>query len=223
MPLFNFLHTPANNDENVKENVLRGTLGALLFALAGGVLWVLLSRVGFLSGLSGIVGLLCAVKGYALFGKKESKYGIFISIGATVLVLVIAWYFSLSWDVYDVMTSLHNEGVTDININFFESFGVAHVFLEYPDVSKSYFINLIVGLVLSGAAGFFYLSNFRSRQRAAQEAAQNPPAVYTDEYEESDETEETDETEEDEETEEAENDETEPSSEDEDKEEDKEE
>ena len=59
-----------------KERILAGTLGALLFALAGGVLWYVLYQFGFLAGISGLVGVVCAIKGYSIFAKKESIKGL---------------------------------------------------------------------------------------------------------------------------------------------------
>ena len=54
------------------ENVLAGTVGAFLFALVGGVLWYVLYQIGFLAAISGIVGVICAIKGYSFFAKRES-------------------------------------------------------------------------------------------------------------------------------------------------------
>ena len=72
--------TPAVESAPVKENVLAGAVGAFLFALVGGVLWFVLYLVGFFAGISGLVGAVCAVKGYSLFSKKESVKGIVIAI-----------------------------------------------------------------------------------------------------------------------------------------------
>ncbi|MBO5767302.1 MAG: hypothetical protein J6R49_02135, partial [Clostridia bacterium] len=55
-----------------QENVLAGIVGALLFSLAGGIVWFLLYQIGFLAAISGIIGVVCAIKGYAIFGKRES-------------------------------------------------------------------------------------------------------------------------------------------------------
>ena len=62
--------------EEVEENVLFGIIGAFLFSLVGGVLYYVLYQIGYLAAISGIVGVVCALKGYAFFAKKESKRGI---------------------------------------------------------------------------------------------------------------------------------------------------
>ena len=60
------------NNEKIRENVVAGIVGAFLFSLAGGILWFLLYLMGFVAGISGLVGAVCAVKGYSVFSKKES-------------------------------------------------------------------------------------------------------------------------------------------------------
>ena len=60
-----------NNQVVVKEeNFVAGLVGAFLFSLAGGIVWYLLYQIGFIASISGIIGVVCAVKGYAVFGKK---------------------------------------------------------------------------------------------------------------------------------------------------------
>ena len=83
-----------------EENVLFGIVGALLFALAGGALYFVLYQIGILASISGLVCVICAIKGYSFFSKRESLRGVVISILIAILVLTAAWYFCLSYDVY---------------------------------------------------------------------------------------------------------------------------
>lgn len=56
-----------------KENVVAGIVGALLFALLGGVLYFLIYQLGYIAGLCGLVTVVLAIFGYQLFsGKKDS-------------------------------------------------------------------------------------------------------------------------------------------------------
>ena len=82
-----------NEQQDREENVLFGIVGAFLFALAGGILYYVLYQIGYLAGISGLIGVICAIKGYSFFAKKESVRGIIIAIIMAVIVLVIAWYF----------------------------------------------------------------------------------------------------------------------------------
>lgn len=160
---------PAPKREEPKENVLAGIVGAFLFALAGGVLWVLLDRVGFYAGISGLVAVVCAIKGYSIFAKKETKRGIIISVIIAALVLVLAWYACLAWDVHNAYKQWYAEGEVDYTLNYFESFRVAYLFLGEKEIARSYIINLVIGLVLCviGSAG--YISSYSKKLKAKQE------------------------------------------------------
>ena len=56
-----------NNQNDIQENVLSGIVGAFLFSLIGGILWFVLYQIGYLAAISGLVGVICAVKGYTFF------------------------------------------------------------------------------------------------------------------------------------------------------------
>jgi len=133
---------------NVKENVAAGIVGAFLFSLVGGVLWYVLYQVGFMAGLSGFVGVVCAMKGYAIFAKKESKKGVIISIIISILVMVIAWYMCLATDVYKAYQEWYKEGYVDFTITFTESVRGAYLFLSEQEIGPSYFGDLAIGLLL---------------------------------------------------------------------------
>ena len=87
--------------EDVYENKIAGLCGALLFALGGGIIYFLLYQLGYISSISGLVGAVLAMKGYALFSKKESMFGVITSAVLALLVLVAAWYLCLAKDVYE--------------------------------------------------------------------------------------------------------------------------
>ena len=93
--------TPQIADNRTEENRIAGTLGAFLFALAGGLVYFALWQVGFIAAICGAIAVICAMKGYKLFAKKESLYGVVTSVVVSVLVIAIAWYFCLAFDVYD--------------------------------------------------------------------------------------------------------------------------
>ena len=127
---------------DVKENVLLGVLGAFLFALAGGALWFVLYLVGFIAALSGLVGVICAIKGYSLFAKKESVKGIVIAVVMTLLVIVIAWYFCLSYDAYIAHQQWFEEGEIDYTITFLDALlgacGIAPTLKNWLDFCLKY-------------------------------------------------------------------------------------
>lgn len=71
-----------------RENVLGGIVGALLGSLLGVVCIIILSQLGYIAALSGVVMAVCTLKGYDLLGGKLTKKGIVICI---VLMLVMTF------------------------------------------------------------------------------------------------------------------------------------
>ena len=156
-----------------KENVLAGAVGAFLFALAGGILWFLLYQFGYLAGISGLLGVVCAVKGYEVFAKKESLKGVIVAIVAAVVVLLIAWYLCLSLDVYNAVKDWYAAGEVDYSLTFAESVLNAHLFLADGEILVAYLKDLAVGLVLCGVGAFRYVANAVRRTRQ-QKMADGP-------------------------------------------------
>jgi ribosomal protein L7/L12 len=152
----NFNVTPKTDE--VKENVLAGIVGAFVFGLAGGVLWFVLYLVGFFSGLSGLVGVVCAIKGYAIFSKKESTKGIIIATVMALLVLVLAWYLCFAYDIQAAYQIWYEDGEIDFTLTYAESIRAVPIFLSDPEVGTSYLINLAIGLLLGvvGAGSYVY-------------------------------------------------------------------
>ena len=146
-------------DFEIRENVVAGIAGAFLFSLAGAVVYFLLHLVGYIASISGLIGVVCAIKGYAIFAKKESKKGIIIASIISILVIVMAWYFCLAYDVYDVYKTGFELGETDFSLTFFESVRVAPVFLEEPEILRAYLSDLALGLLFCLIGGGSYVFN----------------------------------------------------------------
>lgn len=165
-----------NEINDTEENIVAGAVGALLFALAGGVLWYVLYQIGYIASISGFIGIICAMKGYSFFAKRESKKGIIISIIAAVVVLVIAWYLCLANDVYVAYQEWFTAGEVDYAPTFFESVRGAYVFLGEPDVADSYFGDLFMGLFFCALGAVSSIINAFKKlkaEKAAAETAEN--------------------------------------------------
>lgn len=89
------------------ENVPMGVLGAFLFSLAGGILYFIVYQLGFIAGIAGFVAVICAVKGYKLFGKRESLKGVIISVVVSIAVILIAAVYSIGFDCLDMMKEFY--------------------------------------------------------------------------------------------------------------------
>lgn len=148
-----------------KENVLAGIVGAFLFSLAGGIVWFLLYQIGFLAALSGIVGVICAIKGYSIFAKRESVKGVVISSVIAFLVIVIAWYLCISYDVYLAYQDWYANGEVDFTLTFFESIRAAVLFLEDSEILVAYLKDLVIGLIFCVIGAFGYVKSAIGRAK----------------------------------------------------------
>lgn len=148
-----------------KENVLAGIVGAFLFSLAGGVVWFLLYQIGYLAALSGIVGVICAIKGYSIFAKRESVKGVVISSVIAFFVIVIAWYLCISYDVYLAYQDWYANGEVDFTLTFFESIRAAVLFLEDSEILVAYLKDLGIGLIFCVIGAFGYVKSAIGRAK----------------------------------------------------------
>lgn len=154
------------NQIEVKENVLAGVVGAFIFSLAGGVLWFVLYMIGFIASISGLVGVICAIKGYQVFSKKESTKGIVIATVIAVLVIVVAWYFGIAYDIYDVHRYWLEIGEIDYTVTFFDAVGAVPFYLEDPEYTWALLGDLGIGLVFCAVGAGSYVVNKIRNSRA---------------------------------------------------------
>ena len=154
------------NNSIGNENVLFGAVGAFLFSLVGGVLYFLLYQMGYIAALSGLVGVICAIKGYSVFAKKESTKGTVISVIIAALVLVAAWYLCVASDLQEAYKVWYEEGTVDFIPSFFDCVKVV------PDVLKDlpeYFGDLATSLILAAiGCGSYIASTIKNRKIQAE-------------------------------------------------------
>ena len=159
-----------------KENVLAGAVGAFLFSLAGGILWFVLYQIGYLAALSGLIGVICAVKGYTFFAKTkdESKTCLILSSIIAIAVLAISWYLCVGYDLYLAYQAWYAEGEVDFTLTFFESVQVIpYLFEDQPELLVAYLKDLGFGLLFAILGIVSYLSSReKKRKRLAAEAAE---------------------------------------------------
>lgn len=158
-----------NLNEDVQENVLFGIVGAFLFSLVGGVMYILLSMIGFIAALSGLVGVVCAIKGYSFFAKKESKRGIIISVVIAAVVLIIAWYIGFCIDLVAAYEGWYEAGEVDYVPTIFEA--IRYGFYDLS-VNLGYLWNLFLSLALGAFGCWSYVKNMLKNRKAAAAATQ---------------------------------------------------
>ncbi len=160
------------NKQNIytEENVLFGVIGAFLFSLVGGALYLILSRIGYIAALSGLVGVVCAIKGYAFFSKKESRRGLVISVIVAAVVLIIAWYIGFCIDLSAAYKDWYATGEVDYLPTFFEC--VAYGFIDLT-ANPSYFIDLAISLGLGAIGCWSYVRNKLKHEKAVPVSEQS--------------------------------------------------
>lgn len=115
------------------ENVVAGVIGALLGSLIGAACIVLLSQLGYVALLSGIVMGVCTLKGYELLGGKLTGKGIVISCLIIVLMVYVA-------DRADWAIVVARE----LDAGYIESFQVIPALLELEVIEMSDYIMSLV-------------------------------------------------------------------------------
>ncbi len=165
-----------NSIPTVDENVILGALGAFLFALAGGVLYVLLSMVGLIAWISGFVAVFCAIKGYTLFSKAKSKKGVIISVIMAAIVMILSWYIGFCMDMLAVYELYYEAGDIEYVPTFFEYLPYSYLDLQ---VNPLAFLNLLLSLV-TGAAGCWSYVSQTLKDRAKDESPDFEPNTTAD-------------------------------------------
>lgn len=157
-----------NEKVDNNENVVAGIVGAFLFSLVGGILWFVLYLMGFVAGLSGLIGAVCAVKGYSIFAKKESIKGVVISVLIALLVMVLAWYLCIGYDVWDIHNYWYETGEIDYTLTYFESVRAVSYYLADPEIGPAYLGDLGIGLLFCVFGGGSFVVNKIKSIKAAQ-------------------------------------------------------
>ena len=167
-----------------RENVVAGIVGAFLFSLVGGILTFVLYQVGFVAAISGAVGVVCAIKGYAIFAKKESLKGVIIASLIAVLVIVLAWYLSLSFELFKVCQEWYETGEIEYAVTFAESVQGLIYYFEDPEFAKSAFGDLALQILFCALGCFSPIRNaiaaLRQKNNPEAEVAAQNAAVAED-------------------------------------------
>ena len=160
------METNVVNQENFLEAKRvykgRGVIGALLGALLGGVLWLVVGALGYISGWIGILIVLFANAGYKLFAKEESGFGTVVSLIFSLLVILPATYLAGVWTFYLEL----NEYVSEY-IPLSRALSGYGEYLTKSDSWGGMIYNIVVGYVFMLVAGLYSISG-RSRRKKAE-------------------------------------------------------
>lgn len=137
-------------DENPASkhgNIPAGILGALLFSIIGGVIYFLVYQLGFVAGICGLATYLLAQFGYGLLAKTKNKASgvcIAVSLVATVVIIFVAQYFCISFEIY--------KAYAEWEITIADAIAATPEFLTDPDVSGAFIKDLAFAYIFGIAA-----------------------------------------------------------------------
>ncbi len=151
--------------EPVKEKKIAGIAGALLYALAGGVFWLLLHSSGIYAAVIGFVCATLAAKGYEAFSGRISKFGVFSSGLVSLIVLLASWYGGYAWALYKLYLEAFEGGQIYEAPSITEMLGAAYQFIPAElSTNFGYFIPLVLAIILLIAGMLVALSNVKKRR-----------------------------------------------------------
>lgn len=152
------------------ERVGMGVLGAILFSLAGAVVYYVLWSVNIIAAISGIICVICALKGYEIFAGARTKRGIFISVAVSAVMLVLAWYFCYCSDIHAYWESAFAAGETDYVPTVWEC--LRYGYLDLP-ANPGYLVDLLLSLAMGGLGCWGYVTrSLRMEEEAAARRAE---------------------------------------------------
>lgn len=136
------------------ENVVAGTVGALAGSLLGVACIVILSRLGYVAVISGIVMAVCTLIRYEKLGRKLTKKGIVI---CSVLMLVMTYAANQIDLAIEVMQVLE--------VNFFDAYRLIPMLFEQEVVNtRVYWGNMALTYVFTAIGAVpMILSNLRNQ------------------------------------------------------------
>ena len=156
--------------ETPRDNVIAGTVGAFLGSLIGVACIVILSKLGYVSAVSGVVMAVCAIKGYALLGGKLTKRGAVIS-GLFILVMTyVATKLCFALAVMEVATE---------EVSFFLIYQSIGLFLEDSELRRIFLGELALQYLFTLVGGIpTLISSLRKpvkRPEGPAEPDEQPP------------------------------------------------
>lgn len=127
------------------SNQLFGTIGAVCGAFIGAILWVILYANGLFAWIAGLAIVICAYKGYEMFGGRIDKKGFIISTIVICFMVFLANHLAWAWSALDT-AKLKGYSVGEI-------FLLWEVLNDFQVITR-YFIDLLVGYGLTFLLGF---------------------------------------------------------------------
>lgn len=147
---------PDKNIDEPKENVILGIIGALIGALIGGGLIVLLGKLGYVSSILGFGVTFFIFVGYSIFAKNITK------IGASICFILCA---ITPYIAHKIKWAIKIKGVMKVdNASLIEIYKVVpKVFNQNNSLIANYYIGLILVYVATLFCAYIMLKDILKR------------------------------------------------------------
>lgn len=157
---FEEIAASAENPLEVKpaENVLLGIVGALVGALIGGGSIILLSQLGYIASISGVILAVCTLKGYELLAKGLSMKGLVV---CALLMLVTP--FAADWIDWGILVM---QSFPEYGLTLAESIRIfPELLADDPELVGEYLKNLGMIYLFVVLGGFYTVKDaFKKRK-----------------------------------------------------------
>jgi len=130
--------------ESDGSNVFLGLIGSIIGAALGGLIWVIIGKLGFIAGIAGFFMMTFSIKGYHLVSGVLDKKGKIISILVAIAMIFVAQYSLYVLEYCDIYFS-GNYSMQNL-IHAFKNVGTL---LSSINAWSSFFRDLAIGLGLS--------------------------------------------------------------------------
>ena len=124
-----------------KSSLIPGLVGALLGALIGGAMWIGIYKLGYIAGIAGAITVICAMKGYELFGRAMDVKGVIISVLISIVMIYFANNIAWAWEAYDALESY--------GFTFSDAYRGLQDILVETEMTKNYYADLGIGYFLT--------------------------------------------------------------------------
>lgn len=153
-----------------RERIGAGVLGAVLFSFVGGVVYYVLWSVNIIAAISGIICVICAIKGYEIFAGGSTKRGIILSVAVSAVMLVLAWYVCFCSDIRAYWEAAFAAGEADVVPTLWAC--LRYGYLEIP-ANPGYLVDLILSLAMGGLGCWGYVTrSLRMQEETAARRAE---------------------------------------------------
>lgn len=136
------------------ENKVLGTVGALIGAILGIVVWCLIGKLGYISWIGGFAITGLSVLGYNLLAKGLSKVGIIIIAVIAIISVYVATRMNYAIVVYE---TFKDEGY---NTSLSKCFSSVMDLVELIGYTSKFYVDLALGYVMTIVAGFSVCKKF---------------------------------------------------------------